>query len=115
MAIAVTTPSTKVGFIDNATSGDVSGAEEIHAAVAGKKIKIKHLTINSTDAIAITIGAGQTGAGVTAALIGPIEFAAKATLQWNFWPLLELPAATNLSIDADGAGVINVFVQGVIE
>jgi hypothetical protein len=115
MAIAVTSPSAKVGFIKNATSANVSGAEIIHAAVAGKKIKIRHLTINSTSAIAITIGAGITGAAVTDALIGPIEFGALSTLQWDFNPLLELPAATLLSVDADGAGVICVFVQGVVE
>ncbi len=115
MAIAVTTPTVKVGFIDNATSADASGCEEIHAAVSGKKIKVKHLTINSTSAIAITIGAGETGGAVTAALLGPIDFGALGTLQWDFWPYMELPTATSLTVDADGAGAINVFVQGVIE
>jgi hypothetical protein len=114
MAIAVTTPGAKVGFIDNATSADASGCEVIHAAVAGKKIKIRHLTINSTDAISITIGAGKTGAGVTAAVLGPIAFAALETMQWNFHPPLEIPTATLLSVDA-GAGQICIFVQGVIE
>ena len=115
MAIAVTTPSVKVGFIDNATSADASGCEEIHAAVTGKKIKIRHITINSTSAIAITIGAGETGGAVTTALLGPIEFGALETMQWDFNPLMELPTATSLTVDADGAGVICVFVQGVIE
>ena len=115
MAIAVTTPSAKVGFIDNATSANASGCEEIHAAVAGKKIKIRHLTINSTDAISITIGAGETGGAVTTALLGPIAFAALESMQWNFNPLLELPAATSLTVDASGAGAFCVFVQGVIE
>ena len=55
MAIATTTPQAKVGFIVNATSADASGCEELVAAVAGKKIKIRHLMVNSTDAIAITI------------------------------------------------------------
>ena len=114
MAIAITTPNVKQGFIDNATSVDASGCEIIHAAVTGKKIKIKHLTINSTDAISITLGAGKTGAGVTAAILGPLAFAANSTKQWDFWPLLELPVSTLLSVDAD-AGVICIFVQGVIE
>jgi len=115
MAIAITTPAAKVGFIDNATSADASGCEEIHAAVAGKQIKIRHITVNSTDAIAITIGAGKTGAAVTTALLGPIEFAAGSTIQWDFNPYLELTAATSLTVDADGAGQICVFVQGVVQ
>jgi hypothetical protein len=115
MAIAVTTPSVKVGFIDNATSINVSGCEVIHAAVVGKKIKIRHLTINSTSAISITIGEGETASAVDAALIGPLAFDALQTMQWDFNPLLELTENTLLSIDADGAGVICVFVQGVIE
>ena len=115
MAIAVTSPSAKVGFIKNATSADASGTEEIHAAVADKKIKIRHMTINSTSAIAITIGAGETGGAVTAALIGPLEFAALSSLQWDFYPPLELPTNTSLTVDADGAGVICIFVQGVVE
>jgi len=115
MAISVTSPSSKVGFIKNCTSADSSGCEEIHAAVAGKKIKIRHLTVNSTDAIAITIGEGETGGAVTTALLGPIEFSAGLTLQWDFNPPLELTAATSLTVDADGAGQICIFCQGVIE
>jgi len=115
MAIAVTSPAAKVGFIKNATSADASGCEEIHAAVAGKKIKIRHLSINSTDAIAITIGEGETTGAVTTALLGPIEFSAALTLQWNFNPPLELTAATSLTVDADGAGQMCIFAQGVVE
>ena len=116
MAIVVTTPSAKVGFIDNATSADVRGCETIHAAVTGKKIKIRHLTINvGATGMGVTIGAGTTGAGVTAAVLGPIVFAANTSMQWNFHPPLEIPTATLLSVDSDAAGAICVFVQGVIE
>ena len=113
--MVVTSPSVKFGFIDNATCEDASGCGEIHAAVAGQKIKIKQLTINSTAAIAITIGAGLSGSAVTAALIGPIDFAAKSIIKWNFNPPLELPTATSLTVDSSGAGNIFIFVQGVIE
>lgn len=115
MAISVTSPQAKVGFIKNATSADASGCEEIHAAVAGKKIKIRHLTINSGAAITVTIGAGETGGAVTTALIGPVTFATNTSMQWDFNPLLELTAATSLTVDASGAGNICVFVQGVVE
>ena len=115
MAIVVTSPGCKVGFIKNATSADASACEEIHAAVADKKIKIKHITVNSTSAIAITIGEGETTGAVTTALIGPIEFGALSSMQWDFYPYLELSTNEALTVDADGAGVICVFAQGIIE
>jgi len=115
MAIAVTSPACKVGFIKNATSADASATEEIHAAVAGKQIKIRQLTINSGAAITITIGEGETAGAVTTALIGPISFAAGRAMQWVFSPALELTAATSLTVDASGAGAICIFVQGSVE
>ena len=116
MAINVTRPVPKVGFIANATSADASGCEEIMAAVAGKSIKIRHMTVNVTDALTVTIGEGESGPGsVTTALIGPIAMAANSSLQWNFNPLMELTAATSLTVDTSGAGAICIFCQGVIE
>lgn len=116
MAIAVTTPIAKSGFIVNATSADASGCEEIIAATSGKAIKINHLTINNgANAISHTIGQGKTGAAVTTALIGPIAMAANTSIQWTFSPSLELAVGTALDIDSSGAGAVCVFAQGVIE
>lgn len=117
MAITVTSPGAKVGFIVNGVSADVSGCEELIAApAAGLCIKIRHLTINNgANAISITLGEGETGGAVTAALLGPIAFAANSSLQWDFNPLLELTAATSLVVDASGAGPLCVFCQGLIE
>lgn len=114
MAITVNALKSKLGFIDNAISADVSGCEEIHAAVSGKKIKIRSITVNSDAAITITIGEGETTGAVTSALLGPVAFAANQTIQWSFNPLLELTAAKSLTIDASGAGNVCVIVQGVI-
>jgi hypothetical protein len=116
MAIVVTTtqPDT-FGFILNATSADLQGGEELKALVAGKSIKIRHLTINSDAAITVTIGEGQTGAAVTTALIGPVTFAVGQTMQWDFNPMMVLTSATNLSCDAGGAGNVTIFVTGVVE
>lgn len=115
MAIVVTTPAVKTfGWILNATSADVSGCEELKAAPSAGSIMIRHLTINSTDAISITIGEGKNGAAVTTALLGPIAFAALETMQWTFNPMLKLTAATSLTIDGD-AGNVCVFVQGTVE
>lgn len=116
MAIAVTSPASRVGFIKNATSADASGCEEIIAATSGKQIKIRHLTINNgADAISYTIGEGETTGAVTTALIGPIAMAANTSIQWDFNPPLELTAATALVIDSSGAGAVCVFVQGYVE
>jgi hypothetical protein len=105
----------KVGFIANATLANANGGETILAAVSGKSIKVRHLTINSSDALTVTIGEGITGAGVTTALIGPVALPANGSLQWTFNPLMELTLSTALTCDASGAGNICVFVQGVIE
>lgn len=115
MSITVTSPEVKLGFIDNAISADVSGCEEIHAGVAGKKIKIRHITINSDAAITITIGEGDSTSAVAVELIGPVAFAANQTEQWNFNPPLELTEAEALTVDASGAGNICIIAQGVIE
>lgn len=117
MSITVTTPSCKSGFILNATSADASGCEELKAAVSGKKIKVRHLTIsnNSVGTLALTIGAGETGGAVTAALLGPVSLLTGQTMQWNFNPDMEVTAGTALVVDADGAGAICVFAQGEVE
>lgn len=115
MSIDVTSPKSKIGFIKSAVSVDATSCEEIHIAVANKKIKVRHLTINSGAAIDITIGEGETAGAVTTALLGPISFAANQTLQWNFNPLMELTENTSLTVDASGAGNIYIFAQGIVE
>ena len=108
MAIDVTSPATTVGFIKNATSANASGGEIILAGTAGKKIKIRHVTMNNLTAGALTF----TLEGA-AALIGPIEIGANSSLQWDFNPYMELETAQDLTITAD-SGNIAVFCQGVI-
>jgi len=120
MAISVTSPANNgFGWIKNATSADASGCETIYAApAAGTSHYIKSVTISSGAAITITLGAGKTGAGVTTALIGPVTFAANQTMKWDFFgPVgaMKVGAATALTVDAGGAGAINVFVQGYTE
>lgn len=115
MAIVVTSPTVKVGFIANAVSADITGCETILAKVTAKRIKIKHLTINSTAAISIWIGEGAAAGTIDTNLIGPLDFAALQTMRWDFWPLLELTTANLLLCDADGAGQVCIFAQGYIE
>ena len=109
MAISVTSPAAKVGFIKNATSADASGIETILSGTTGKQIKIRHVTMNN-----LTAGALNFTLSGAAALIGPISIGANSSLQWDFNPLMELAAAQDLTITA-GAGNVCVFCQGVIE
>jgi len=115
MSIVVTSPNVKVGFIANAVSADITGCETILAKTTGKRIKISHLTINSTAAISIWIGEGSAAGTIINNLIGPLDFTALQTIQWSFWPLLELTSDYLLLCDADGAGQVCIFAQGVIE
>ena len=109
MAITITTGGVKQGFILNATSADASGTETLQAGVAGKKIKVRHVTMNN-----LTAGALSFTLSGAAALIGPISIGANSSLQWDFNPLMELTTAQALEITAD-AGNICVFAQGVIQ
>lgn len=115
MGITVSIPASQASFIVNGVSADVSDCEVLLAGIAGKKIKVRHLTINSGAAITITIGEGETLGAVTTPLIGPISFAANTSMQWNFNPSMELTVGTALTVDASGAGAICVFAQGKIQ
>jgi len=110
MAISTTTPQAKQGFIINATSADASGTEIILAGTAGKKIKVRHVTMNN-----LTAGALSFTLAGAAALIGPISIGANSSLQWDFNPLMELAVNQDLTIDISAGGNIAVFTQGLIE
>jgi hypothetical protein len=70
MAITVTSPQATVGFIKNAVSADASGTEEILAGTAGKKIKLKHVTMNNLTAGALTFTLSGAAALIGAVSIG---------------------------------------------
>ena len=108
MAITVTSPQAKVGFIKNAVSADASGTETILAGVTDKKIRVSHVTFNN-----LTAGALNFTLSGAAALIGAVSVGANSSLQWDFNPPMELAAAQDLEITA-GAGNVCVFCQGTI-
>ena len=117
MAINVTSPSPRSsGWIKNANSADASGCEEIIATPGvGKSLVIEHMVISSDSAISITIGEGETTGAVTTALIGPVTFAAGQSMSFPVTGRtqgIKLTANTSLTVDASGAGNINVWVQG---
>jgi hypothetical protein len=116
MAITVTTPTAKNGFILNATSADASGCEELKAAESGKTIKVRQLTMsnNSVGTLTMTIGGGETGGAVTAALLGPVSLLTGQSMSWTFNPDGSRRKHGPV-VDASGAGAICVFAQGEVE
>ena len=56
-------------------TADLTGGEDLVAAVVGKNLYVTKLTIVAAAACTITIGAGQ-GTGVTLIYLGPIPFPA---------------------------------------
>lgn len=121
MAISVVTsahgPDEISGFILNATSADASGCEELRAAPTSGSIIVSKVTINSTAAISVTIGAGETTGGVTSAIVGPVAMAATSTVSFDFTDIggMKLPAQTALVVDASGAGNIAIVVTGYVQ
>jgi len=115
MAVTVTSLATRLGFIKNAWSADLSGCEEIVAAVSGKSIKLQYVTISSESAINVTLGAGESGSAVESTILGPVYLAANSSIRFSFKPLLHLTAGKSLTADASGAGNVTVVVQGYIE
>jgi hypothetical protein len=109
MAITITSPQAKIGFIKNATSANASGTETIIAAVAAKSHKINQLTLNN-----LTAGALSFTIAGSAALIGAISVGANSFLQWTFNPPMEVGTNQALTITA-GTGAICVFCQGTTE
>ena len=59
------------------TSADVTGTEELLAAVAGKSHHIRRVVIScGTNAATISLGSGETTGALTSTQIGPITFSA---------------------------------------
>lgn len=95
-------------------SADVSGTEELMAAVTGKYHYIRKIIIDCASAITVSIGGGETTGALTATYIGPIPFAATTGQKiFDFGNKgMKLAVSTALCIDASGAGAVSVVVEG---
>ena len=115
MAITVNSPDVSTyGWIKNANSADLQGCEEIFATPGATSwFEIRMVTISSDAAIGITLGSNKNVAAVETALLGPVTFAAGQCIIWNFNPPLKMAANKAITADADGAGNVNIFIQGV--
>jgi hypothetical protein len=120
-AIAVSAiPTNGETWSVSAYSADLSGGEELKAAVTGSSHYVMKIWLNSASAISLNIGAGETGGAVTTTYLGPIVFtAAGPNYELDFTepaslPLkgMKLPVGESLTIDATGAGATAVYVEG---
>jgi hypothetical protein len=98
-------------------SADLSGCEELLAAVTGKSHYITKLAINTIASITVSIGAGETSDALTNTYIGPIGFTAAGP---NFildfglgQKSMKLPVSTAFCVDASGAGATSVYAEGI--
>lgn len=107
------TPITS-GFGVNATTADASGCEELVAAPASGSLVLTQVVINTVAAITVTIGESEDAGAVETVIIGPVNFAATAgaPAAYKFDPPIKLTAAKSLTVDASGAGAVQVFAQG---
>jgi len=118
--VVETIPSDGETWSVSAYSADLSGCEELKAAVAGHVHYVMKVWMNSASSISLNIGAGETGGAVTTTYIGPIVFtAAGPNYSLDFTapsalPLkgMKLPAGTSLTVDATGAGPTALYIEG---
>jgi hypothetical protein len=107
------------GFGVNASSADASGCEELKAAPgAGKSIYLTQIEVSCVAAITVTIGEGENAGAVTTILFGPFNFAATSGSPVNLSfrdKGIKLTANTSLTVDASGAGAVQVFAEGYVQ
>lgn len=103
------------GFLVNGNSADLSGCEQLVAAVGGKSIYVERLVVSFGAAVTVTLGAGKTDTAVTTVLVGPLYGAANTTIELTFTRPIKLAAATALTADSSGAGDVTILAQGYIK
>ena len=103
----------KHGWATNFTSADATGCEEVKAAPsAGTSLYLNGVIMSTDGAITLTLGAGETGGAVTAALVGPITFTANQTIALKFDRPIKVGDATSLTVDAGGVAAVTVYAEG---
>lgn len=103
------------GYLVNGNSADLSGCEQLVAAVAGKSIYVERLVLSFGAAVTVTVGAGENAGSVTTVLVGPLYGAANTTAELTFTRPIKLAAATALVADSSGAGAVTILAQGYIK
>ncbi len=112
------------GWALNAYTADASGCEELQAAPTAGSLYLTQISVLCADKITVTIGAGETASAVTTVILGPLTFNTEVTAagymvgtQYNitFLDPIKLAATTSLTVDASGAGAVQVFAAGYTE
>lgn len=102
-------------------SADMSGAEELKAAVTGSSHYVMYLEIHTASSITVSIGEGETTPGsLDYTYIGPITFTAAGPhyirdfTQPTALPLkgFKLRTGTSLTVDASGSGAVSIYAEG---
>jgi hypothetical protein len=96
-------------------SADLSGGEDLVAAVTGKCIYVQQVLVAgaSVTDLTVTLGAAQD-TGVTTIYLGPIPLSDQGSyIPIDFGPdhCMKVASATAFSVDASGAGVVSVLVK----
>lgn len=108
-------PREGVLFYKSLQSEDVTGAEDIAAAVAGKTHYITSLLVRTDAAMDIDIGSGETTGAVTTTHIGPVPLdAASGIFLWRapHGMGLKCTSSTAFVIDSTAAGTIWIEAHG---
>lgn len=104
-----------IPFVANLRSDNISGCKAIKASPgAGYRIMVQQMIVSSDTALNISIGEGVADSGVTTPILGPIQFAVSQPICWKFKHPIALTANTALVCDANGAGNVNIFVEGLV-
>mgnify|MGYP003153675943 CR=1 FL=1 len=104
------------GFVNFRYGTDISSAEEVIAAVAGKSIYIERLYIHCVDAIDVTVGEGESAGAVTTTF-ATFEFVATSgsPIDLTFTRPVKLTAATSFVADATGGGKVTIIASGYVK
>lgn len=116
LSISVVTPpieGTWVGL--SMTSADVTGTEELLAAVAGKSHYIRNVVIScGTNSATISLGAGETTGALTTTFMGPIAFSASTAHPFVFdlgERAMKVAAATAFNIDGVTTAPVWIYFE----
>ena len=113
-AVTTNTPAVK-GWSVNATSADANCCEELVATPGeGYSLYLEYLQVNCASDITVTIGAEEDSNDVETVIIGPVTFKAAGGnfASWTFPRPLQIADNNSLTVDASGAGAVQVFALG---
>ncbi len=113
LTINVTTPPISSDWFGKSmTSADVTGTEELLAAVAGKSHYIRRVVIScGTASATISLGSGETTGALTSTQIGPITFSASTAHPFVLdFGEKAMKIAAGISFNIDGVTAAPVWI-----